>query len=464
MLSISEIVLKNLIQNQEYSARVLPYIKSEYFDRKEEKVLFSQISSYILKYKTNPTIESLYVALAADKSFNEKDATGIDEIIANIKESTEEAKIEWLIDATEEFCKDKAFYNALALAIQVVDGKSKDLTKGALPDIMKEALAISFDHSLGHDYLEDAEERYEYYHKKENKIPFNLECLNSTTKGGFSKKTLSLFMAGPHVGKTALMCHMAGGNLKDGKNVVYFTMEMSEEEISKRIDANLMDLTIDDVIEIPKELYMKKINKIKLNTTGKLKVQEYPMGSAHVGHFRAFLNDLRLKQNFVPDVIYIDYLNICASQRLAGNKTANSYTLMKTISEEIRGLASETETSIVSATQFNRGGFDNTDPGMEDISESFGVNFGVDYLAALIVNDDLKAKGQILVKQIKNRFDDLNKKPKFFMGLDRSKMKFFDVDDDQAGITKDDTPVMNRTPLGERLEQEKSKKTERFQF
>ena len=280
-------------------------------------------------------------------------------------------------------------------------------------------------------------------------------------------------MAGPHVGKTAFMCHQAAFNLKDGKNVLYFSMEMSEEEISKRIDSNILDLSIDDVVEIPKDTFLQKINKIKTKTLGKLKVKEYPMGSAHVGHFRTFINELRLKNNFVPDIIYIDYLNICASLRLAGNKSANSYTLMKTISEEIRGLATETNTVIVSATQFNRGGFDNSDPGMEDISESFGVNFGVDYLAALIVNDELKARGHILVKQIKNRFEDLNKYPRFFIGLDRSKMKFFDVEDAEAGIGGatpgsgkggDSGPVMDNTPLQKRLNEEKPRKTERFQF
>lgn len=462
MLSISEVILKNLQNNSEYSARVLPFIKKEYFERREEKILFSHISSFVEQYKATPTYEALYVALANDKTLNESEADGIDALVTNIKENAEESKMEWLIDSTEEFCKDRAMYNAIQEAVAIYEGQSK-LPRGAIPDIVKDAVAVGFDTTLGHDYLADAEKRYEYYHKKENKVPFNLEWMNKSTKGGFAKKTLSIFMAGPHVGKSAFMCHQAAGNLKDGRNVLYFTMEMAEEEISKRIDANLLDLTIDDVIEIPKEVYLNKINQLKLKTTGKLIVKEYGMGAAHVGHFRTFINELRLKQNFIPDIIYVDYINICASLRMAGNKTVNSYGLMKSVSEELRGLASDTNTVIVSATQFNRSGFDNSDPGMDDISESFAVNFGVDYMAALIASDELKAKGQVLVKQLKNRFANMDLYPKFFLGFDRTKMKFYDIDDAQAG-TSDNRPVMDNAPLGKRLAEEKPRDIKGFKF
>lgn len=438
-LSTPEIILKSLIKNSEYSARVLPFIKADYFERREEKVLFEHIAGHVTMYKALPSIEAIYISLSDDKSLNEKEIQSLDEVIGNIKASDEESGIDWLIDTTEKFCQERAVHNALTTAIQIVEGDKKGQGTGAIIDIMKQAVSVTFDASLGHDFIEDAEKRYEYYHKVENKVPFNLDYLNKTTKGGFSKKTLNLFMAGPHVGKTALMCHQASWNLRDGRNVVYFTMEMAEEEISKRIDANILDLSIDEVLEIPKDVYLSKINRLRTKNLGKLIVKEYPMGSAHAGHFRSFLNELRLKQNFVPDIIYVDYLNICASERMAGNKTVNSYGLMKSISEEIRGLASETNTVIVSATQFNRSGFDNSDPDMGDIAESFAVNFGVDYLAALVVNEDLIARNQVLVKQIKNRFDDKNKIPRFMIGLDRSKMKFFDVDDAVGGLQKEQT-------------------------
>lgn len=450
-LMASEVILKNLIKNSEFTARVLPFLKDEYFERREEKILFSQISKHVEKFQSNPTIESLYISLIDEKTINEREAEGVDDIIKTIRDNNEESKMDWLIETTERFCQERALHNAITSSIQIMGGEKKGVTTGAIPDLLKEALAISFDSSLGHDFIADAEKRYEYYHRPEIKIPFDLEFLNKITKGGFTKKTLSVFMAGTHVGKSAFMCHQAGFNMKDGKNVLYFTMEMAEEEISKRIDANLLDLTIDDVMVMPKDLYMKKINKLKAKTLGKLIVKEYPMGGANVGHFRMFINELRLKQNFIPDIIYIDYLNICSSLRMAGNKQASSYSLVKSISEEVRGLATETNTAIVSATQTNRSGFDNSDPDMTDISESFALNFGVDFMAAMIATDDLKSRNQILIKQLKNRFSDMNKYPKFLIGFDREKMKYFDVDDPTGGLSgagsnnppPQDIPVMD---------------------
>ena len=295
-LSTSEIILKNMVRDSGYTSRVLPFLKPEYFERKEEKVLYNHIAGYIEKYKSNPTIEALYISLAEDKKINEKEADGIDSLIKTIKEDAEESKIDWLIDTTEKFCQERALHNAVYETIQIIEGETK-LGKGAIPDILKEALAVSFDTSLGQDYFDDAEARYEYYHQKEVKFPFDIDYFNRATKDGFARKTLNLLLSGSGVGKTAVMVHMAASNIKLGQNVMYFTMEISEKEIFKRVDANLLDLTIDDVVTIPKEMYLNKINKLKLKTPGVLKVKEYPMGAAHVGHFRAHLNELKLKQN-----------------------------------------------------------------------------------------------------------------------------------------------------------------------
>jgi len=470
LLSISEIILKNLISDSEYSTRVLPFLKEEYFERRGEKVLFSRIYNHIDKFKQNPTFESLYVAISEARGISEKDVEEVDSIIKEIKGNQEQSQLQWLVENTEKFCKDRAFFNALATSISVVDGQEKKITKESLPDLMRDALAISFDISLGHDYIEDAEDRYEYYHKVDNKIPFGLETFNKITKNGVSRKTLSLLMAPPHAGKSALLCHLAAENLKAGKDVVYFTMEMSEEEISKRIDANLMNLTIDEVLLIPKDVFLRKINAIKSKTIGKLKVKEYGMSTAHTGHFMAFLKELKLKEDFSPDIIYIDYLNICTSKNVTVSSAGNSYNLYKMVSEEIRAMAQELDVAIISATQINRGGSGKSDPGMGDVAESYGVNFGVDLTLALVVNDALKEMEQMLIIQLKNRFDNLDKMPKFCIGFNREKMKFYDLDDPVNGITNphanEDVPVMDRGSISERLEAEKdtNKKTTGFKF
>lgn len=447
-MKFQEILLQNLLHNGEYSSRVLPYIFSEYFKRDTDKIVFESIRDYILEYNKSPTFEALSISLEK-KKINEKQYAEIQDILSKIKPFDNSQNIDWLIKETEKFCQERALENALIESIMIQEGQHKTLDKGAIPEILKTALAIDFNPALGHDYLENAEDRFEYYHRVEEKVPFDLEYLNKITKGGFSKKTLNLFLAGTHVGKTALMCHLAAANLKEGKNVLYITLEMSEYEISKRIDANNMDLQIDEVLTLSKNLFLDKVNRLKAKTLGKLKVKEYPMSTAHIGHFRSFLNDLKLKQGFIPDIIYVDYLNICASMRLKSGGNATSYTYMKTVSEELRALASEFNVPIVSATQVNRTGFGNSDIDMTDISESFGVNFGIDFLLGLVVTDELKERGQVMAVQLKNRYDNMDRIPKFFLGFDRYKMKWSDVAD-QKSISNGDKPVMDTGNIAEK--------------
>lgn len=434
MLSKSQLIIQNLLYDKDYLTRVIPYLKEDYFEDKGERSIFRHISQYVDQYNSPPTTEAVFISLSEDKKITETDANLVDIAFSEIKDTYHKQSMDWLVKETQAFCEEKALENAIYKAIAIIEGQEKKLNKGIIPDLVKDALSISFDTSLGHDYLDDAERRYEYYHRQDIKVPFDLDYLNRITKNGFSKKTLNIFLAGTHVGKTALMTHLAASNLKDGKNVLYISLEISEEEISKRIDANLMDLEIDDVLLLPRDQYMSKINRIKGKFNGKLKVKEYGMSSAHVGHFRQLLNEYKLKQKFFPDIIYIDYLNICASARLKAD--ANSYTLMKAVSEELRALASEFDIPIVTASQFNREGASNSDPGMGSISESFAVNFGADFIAAIVTTDELKTRGMVLLKQLKNRYDDMNRIPKFFLGFDRSKMKFYDIDDPEKGITE----------------------------
>ena len=452
MLTTSQLILKNLIKNDPYHKRVIPFLKDEYFSLPSEKILFNHIRNYSEKFHNKPTFEAVFIEIANDKTINESNAEAIDELFGELKSSdVENSDVDWLVETTESFCKDKALTNAIMESISIIEGENKKLDKGYIPELLKEALSIEFDSSLGHDHINDAEERWEYYHKVMNKIPFNLDYMNKITKGGFAKKTLNLFIAVTHGGKSAFMIHQAAYNLMEGKNVVYFTLEMAEEEISKRVDANLMGLDIDDILVLPKEQYLKKINVLKSKALGKLFVKEFPTGAANVSHFRHFINELKLKQGIVPDIIYVDYLNLCSSLKLRGNSSVNSYTLMKAISEELRGLAVELDLCLVTASQFNRGGSGNSDPDMDDISESFAVNFGSDFIAALVVNDDLKSQNKLLVKQLKNRYMDMNLIPKFLLGFERSKMKFFDVENPTQGIvssTQTEKPfVVNETPV-----------------
>lgn len=426
-LTVQELILQNLITNSEFSSRVLPFLKSDYFPSREEKVLFDCVNDYTLKYKTPPTIEAIYISLSKNEKISEKDAESVDRLLTTIKTKTEPQKIEWLLETCEKFCQDRAIHNAVVEAISIIEGEGK-IGRGGIPDLLKNALAVGFETSLGHDFITNAPHRFDYYHQKDIKVPFDISWMNTITKGGFSKKTLNLYLAQTHAGKTALMCHHAAANIQDGKRVVYFTLEISEEEISKRVDANVMNLTIDQILQLDKKSYLTKIDKLQKNIAGRLIVKEYPMATAGVGHFRNFLNELKLKQNFTPDIVYVDYLNLCLSVRMKGNVNANSYTYMKAVSEELRGFASEFNIPIVSASQFNRGAAGQSDPNLSDISESYAVGFGVDFVAALIADDNMKERGVVLIKQLKNRYDDMGRVPKFFVGFDRAKMKFYDVD------------------------------------
>jgi archaellum biogenesis ATPase FlaH len=372
------------------------------------------------------------------------------------KTKDEESKVQWLIDKTEQFCQEKAIYNAVLGAISILDGKDKTQDKGAIPKVLSDALAVSFDNSVGHDYLENSEERYEFYHRKEERIPFDLDFFNKITKGGLPTKTLNIALAGTGVGKSLFMCHVAAGCMVQGKNVLYITMEMAEEKIAERIDANLLNVTVDDLVNLPKEMYDKKIAKLREKTVGKLIIKEYPTASASTTHFRTLLNELNLKKSFVPDIIFIDYLNICCSARVKAGANVNSYTYVKAIAEELRGLAVEYGVPIVSATQTTRSGFTSSDPGLEDTSESFGLPATADLMFALISSEELEELGQIMVKQLKNRYSDPTMYKRFTLGIDRAKMRLYDVEQSgQDGITDSGMPEKPLNTFGNREKPQK---------
>jgi len=389
-----------------------------------------------------------------EDSLNEQVFEGCVEYLSNLeKGDTDE---EWLLDKTEEFCQEKAVYNAIMESIGIIDGRDKEKTKGAIPEILSKASSVSFDSSIGHDWIEDFQARYEFYHKVEERIPFDLEYLNAITKGGLPSKTLTCILAGTGVGKSLAMCHFAANNLMDNKKVLYITMEMAEERISERIDANLLDCSLDDLKDLPFKLYEKKVERIRSKTEGKLIVKEYPTASAGSGHFRHLLNELRLKRNFVPDIIYIDYLNICASSRMKYGSNVNTYMMIKSIAEELRGLAVEKNVPIVTATQTTRGGYTNSDPGLEDTSESFGLPATTDLMFALVSSEELEALNQIMVKQLKNRFNDPTSNKRFVVGVDRGKMRLYDVEQSAQDELVNDNPVMDNAVFGSRRNDEDS--------
>jgi len=434
-LNLEQTILKNLLFNEEYTRKVLPFLKEEYFQG-NEKVIFNEIEKFILKYNTNPTVESLSLTVLEHQgSGDEIDATI--EIIETIKKDGDSnSNLDWLLDKTEKFCQEKAIYNAVLESIHILDGKNKTNDKGIIPKLLSDALGVGFDTNIGHDYFENAEERYEYYHRKESKIEFDLEIFNIITKGGFSPKTLNILLAGTGVGKSLAMCHLAAGFMTNGLNVLYITLEMAEERIAERIDANLLNVDLDDLMSLSKDMYDKKINKALAKINGKLIIKEYPTASASTIHFRALLNELNLKRSFVPDVIFVDYLNICCSSRIKAGANINSYTYVKSIAEELRGLAVEFNVPIVSATQTTRSGFTNSDPGLEDTSESFGLPATADFMCALISTEELESLNQIMVKQLKNRYSDLNYNKRFVLGIDKAKMRLYDVEQSaQKGIT-----------------------------
>jgi replicative DNA helicase len=435
-MKLEQAILKNLVYNEEYLRKVLPFLKPEYFSDRTEKTIFNEITSFTETYNTTPAIEAIGIAVKERNSLTddevEKCQTYLKEIESNKETSTE---IQWLVDKTEKFCQEKAIYNAVLGSISILDGKDKQNEKGAIPKILSDALAVSFDTTVGHDYLENSDERYEFYHRKEERIPFDLEYFNKITKGGLPAKTLNIALAGTGVGKSLFMCHVAAGAMVQGKNVLYITLEMAEEKIAERIDANLLNVTLDDLIELPKDMYDKKVARVREKTTGKLIIKEYPTASASTTHFRTLLNELNLKRSFIPDIIFVDYLNICCSSRIKAGANINSYTYVKSIAEELRGLAVEHNVPIVSATQTTRSGFTSSDPGLEDTSESFGLPATADLMFALISSEELEELGQIMVKQLKNRYNDPTYYKRFTVGIDRSKMKLFDIEQSaQTGL------------------------------
>ena len=428
---IENTILTNLFYNENYTRKALPFIKSHYFSKKDERELYAEVEKFVLKYKNLPTKEAILIELNNRKDLNEEEYKGIKDLVNGI--SYEETDLQWLLDTTEKFCKDRAVHNAVLDGIKILDNKDKTRTPEAIPSILADALAVSFDNHIGHDYIEDAKARFDWYHTKEKKYPFDLSFFNRITKGGVPSKTLNIALAGTGVGKSLFMCHVASSFLTQGQNVLYITLEMAEERIAERIDANLFDVTIDDLHVMPKELYDNKLTKLEGKTKGKLIIKEYPTASAHAGHFRSLLNELALKKSFKPQVIFIDYLNICASSRFKGGNIS-SYFYIKAIAEELRGLAVEFDVPIFSATQTTRTGYVSTDIGLEDTSESFGLPATADFMFALMSNEELESLGQMKVKQLKNRYNDPAMNRSFIVGIDRSKMRLYDVENTAQNI------------------------------
>ena len=426
MERIETTALKNLIHNEEYTRKVLPFLKEEYFSDRHEQILFREIEKFVLKYNNLPTKESLSIEINSNKSVNDDEYKKITDIISTL--DPVKVDLNWLVDTTEKFCKDRAIHNAILGGIQIIDGKDKEHTPEYLPEMLSNALAVSFDQKVGHDYLEESKERFDFYRTKEERLELDLDYFNKITRGGIPSKTLNICLAGTGVGKTMFMTHLASSILLQGKNVLYITMEMAEERIAERIDANLLNVGMSDLEELPYQMYETKINKLQSKTTGKLIIKEYPTASAHTGHFKSLINELALKKSFKPDIVFIDYLNICASSRFKAGSNVNSYTYIKSIAEELRGLAVENDIPIFSATQTTRGGYVSSDVGLEDTSESFGLPATADFMFALISNEELEEKNQILVKQLKNRYNDPTLNRKFIIGVDRSKMRLYDVE------------------------------------
>ena len=428
-MKLEQTILKNLIYNEDYLRKVLPFLKEDYFTDRTDRTIFNEITSFTESYNSPPSIEAVILAVKERRNLTADEVERCETNLQEIKQASgEESKIQWLVDKTEQFCQEKAIYNAVLGSISILEGKDKLHEKGQIPKILSDALAVSFDNSVGHDYLENSDERYEFYHRKEERIPFDLDFFNRITKGGLPTKTLNIALAGTGVGKSLFMCHCAAGAMSQGRNVLYITMEMAEEKIAERIDANLLNVTIDDLVNLPKDMYDKKIAKLREKTVGKLIIKEYPTASASVTHFRTLLNELNLKKSFVPDIIFVDYLNICCSSRIKPGANINSYTYVKSIAEELRGLAVECGVPVVSATQTTRSGFTSSDPGLEDTSESFGLPATADLMFALISSEELEELGQIMVKQLKNRYNDPTLYKRFTLGVDRAKMRLYDVE------------------------------------
>ena len=449
MSNIEQVILRNILTNEQFMRKVLPFVKPEYFEGVYNQ-LFKEAGKFVGKYNKLPNLDAFRIEIDQSDKFNDDQYTAAMELLPKIF-APEEADEKWLHDTTEKWCQDRAIHNAIMESISIIDGKHKSLTKNALPDLLTKALAVTFDPSVGHDYIEDVEQRYDFYHMDEERISFDLDYFNRITKGGLPNKTLNICLAGTGVGKSLFMCHVAGNVLAQGRNVLYITMEMAEERIAERIDANLLNIPLDQLQHISKPMLTSKVEDIATGSNGKLIIKEYPTGAAHAGHFRALLNELKLKKNFVPEMIFIDYLNICSSSRMKGmGGSINSYTYIKAIAEELRGLAVEFDVPVVSATQTTRSGFTSSDPGLEDTSESFGLPATADLMLALVSSEELESLGQVMVKQLKNRYNDPNFKKRFVLGIDRSRMRLYDIDNPEEGVV-DDAPAFDKSKTAERF-------------
>ncbi len=445
MMRLEQTILKNLVYNEEFTRKVLPFIEPDYFSESIERKVFLEIHDFVNEYEKLPTHEVLVINFTEKKDLTEDEVSKSIELLQEIKKSKDEkVELNWLTDQTEKFCQDKAIYNAIMNSVSILDDKNTKKSKGEIPKLLSDALGVSFDSHIGHDYINDYNERYDFYHKVENRVSFDIDILNKITKGGLPIKTLNVIMAGTGVGKSLFMCHMASSCISQGDNVLYITMEMAEEKIAERIDANLLNISLNDLRSVSKEDYESKFNVLKAKTQGQLIIKEYPTAAASTLHFRALLSELALKKQFRPDIIFIDYLNICTSSRIKPGNNINSYTFIKAIAEELRGLAVEYELPIVSATQTTRSGYTNSDPGLEDVSESFGLPATADFMFSIVSNEELEQLNQILVKQQKNRYADPSYFRKFIVGVDRAKMKLYDVEQSgQDGILdsgQDDGP------------------------
>jgi replicative DNA helicase len=429
-MKLEETIVNNLICNEEYSRKALPFLQLDYFTSDTEKQLYKIINAFVETYNKLPTKEVLGVSIEKLKGLTEDQYKALSDRVETL-ENLKSEDSSWLIEETEKHCQDRAIYNAIMDSIQIIDNKKKDIGRGAIPELLSTALSVSFDTDIGHDFIENAADRYEYYHRTESKLPFDLELMNTITKGGLKRKTFNILMAATGIGKSLFMCHFAAANIAQGKNVLYITMEMSEEETAKRVDCNLLNISMDDLDLLPKETYIKKIEKMNTKVMGKLIIKEYPTSSAGSGHFRHLLNELKLKKNFEPDVVYIDYLNICSSARVKLGGSMNSYGYIKAIAEELRALAVEFNVPIVSATQYNRDGYGNSDVDLTNTSESMGITHTADLILALISTEELEDSKQIMIKQLKNRYNDLSAHRRFVVGIERSKMKLHDLDNSQ---------------------------------
>lgn len=451
-MNLNEVIFANLINNDDYARKAIPFLKAEYFQSRTDKILFSVIGDFVEKYNKLPTKQALTIEVEQLGGLMDEEVKTIKQAINSLV--VEDTNEEWLLEQTEKFCQDRAVYNAIMKSIQIFDGKTKE-DKGSIPQLLSEALAVSFDQNIGHDFLVDADSRFEFYHNVVERLPFDLDIFNKITKGGIPKKTLNVALAGTGVGKSLFMCHCAASHLARGSNVLYITMEMAEERIAERIDANLLNVSMDELELLPKDVYQKKLERVRDKTKGKLIIKEYPTSSAGSANFRHLLNELKLKKSFKPDIIYIDYLNICMSSRIKQGAGVNSYTYIKAIAEELRGLAVEFDVPIITATQTTRSGFSSTDVGLEDTSESFGLPATADFMFALISTEDLQEMNQIMVKQLKNRYSDLVSNRRFVIGIDRAKMKLYDVEQSAQQDIVDDGPAFDKTTTGSRVKSER---------